>query len=175
VIVLVLGGASSGKSALAERLAATRLAPPVTYVATGSATDEDMAARIAAHQSRRPASWSTVESGADLPGAVRGLGGSLLVDSLGTWVAGTWVAGVDGMAADGQALAAALAGREGDAVVVSDEVGLGVHPSTLVGRAFREALGQVNQAVAAVADEVLLVVAGRVLPLSPAAFPTERV
>lgn len=159
MITLVLGGARSGKSEVGERLAA-RLPQPVTYVATGSPTDDDMTARIAAHRLRRPAEWSTAEVGADLIAAVERLHGSLLVDALGTWVAS-----VEGLNADGDALAAALAARAGDSVVVSDEVGLGVHPSSELGRRFRDRLGEVNCAVAGVADSVLLVVAGRVLPL----------
>ncbi len=86
--------------------------------------------------------------------------GSLLVDALGTWVAATPV-----FAVDVAALCEALAGRDGDTVLVSDEVGMGVHPSSDVGRRYRDALGTVNQALAEVADEALLVVAGRVLPL----------
>jgi adenosyl cobinamide kinase/adenosyl cobinamide phosphate guanylyltransferase len=165
VITLVLGGARSGKSAVGERLAGA-LPPPITYVATyvpaASAGDDEMTARIAAHRLRRPPSWSTVEVGEDLPEAVGRLQGSLLIDSLGTWLAASAALQVDG---DG--LAAALAERAGDAVVVSDEVGLGVHPSTDVGRVFRDRLGDVNRAVADVADRVLLVVAGRTLELEP--------
>ena len=85
----------------------------------------------------------------------------MLVDALGTWVAAH-----DDLAVDTPALVAALQ-RPGATVVVSDEVGLGVHPSSEVGRRFRDVLGDVNRAVADVADEVLLVVAGRVLPLDP--------
>jgi adenosyl cobinamide kinase/adenosyl cobinamide phosphate guanylyltransferase len=129
------------------------------YVATAEVTDDDFARRIEAHRARRPAGWTTVESGPDLPATVRSLGARpLLIDSLGTWVARC-----DGFAADGRALVDALAGRT--AVVVSEEVGLGVHPETEVGRRWRDALGDVNQAVAAAADRVLLVVAGRVLEL----------
>ena len=162
MITLVLGGARSGKSAVAEACAA-RAAPPVTYLATGVATDEDMAGRIAAHRARRPSGWSTVEAPRDLPGALRALDGTVLLDALGTWVAGAGPDFVDDDAVDG--LCRALAERPGDTVVVSDEVGLGVHPSSEVGRRFRDVLGEVNQRVAAVADEVLLVIAGRVLPL----------
>jgi adenosylcobinamide kinase/adenosylcobinamide-phosphate guanylyltransferase len=71
------------------------------------------------------------------------------------------------MIVDAGALCAALTGRPADTVVVSEEVGLGVHPATEDGRRFRDALGTLNQAVAAVADEVLFVVAGRILPLGP--------
>ena len=159
MITLVLGGARSGKSAVAEGLVG-RLPPPVTYLATGWPEDPDMAERIERHRDRRPAAWATVEAGRDLTGALRRLEGTVLVDGLGTWVAAH-----EDFAADVEGLCAALAGRRGDAVVVSDEVGLGVHPSSEAGRRFRDALGQVNQRVAAAADEVLLVVAGRALRL----------
>lgn len=160
MITLVLGGARSGKSSVAEGLA-SRLGPHVTYVATGSARgDADMAARIEAHRLRRPPTWTTVEAGAELVDVVRTLPGPVLLDALGTWVAAT-----EDFAVDGDGLCRALCDRAGDTVVVSEEVGLGVHPSTEPGRRFRDALGTLNQAVAAVADDVLLVVAGRVLPL----------
>jgi adenosylcobinamide kinase/adenosylcobinamide-phosphate guanylyltransferase len=164
VITLVLGGARSGKSALAERLV-SELPGPTTYVATlvtvtDGDHDDDVVARIAAHRARRPAAWHTVEAGLDLPGHLRATVGSVLLDSLGPWAALH-----DGRAVDGPALCRALAERQGDTVVVSEEVGSGVHPSSPAGRAFRDALGRLNQQVAAVADRVLLVVAGRVLPL----------
>lgn len=155
-VTLVLGGARSGKSALAERRAGARAAP-VTYVATGDAGA--MPERVAAHRARRPAAWTTLET-ADLVGALGATAGTVLVDSLTTWVAAA-----PGFSVDVEGLCGALSARPGDTVVVSDEVGLGVHPSTEAGRAFRDALGLVNQAVAAVADEVLLVVAGRALRL----------
>ena len=160
MITLVLGGARSGKSDVGERLAAA-MPQPVTYVATGTSTDDEMAARIAAHKLRRPPSWSTLEvSGDELLDALGRVQGSVLVDSLGTWVASC-----DGLAADGPGLARVLLDRDGDAVVVSDEVGLGVHPSSELGRRFRDALGEVNRAVAEAADDVLLIVAGRALRL----------
>ncbi len=159
MITLVLGGARSGKSAVAERLA-VRLAEPVTYVATALATDPDMAARIAAHRSRRPAGWRTVEAGERLVEELAAVDGSVLVDALGTWVARAAAFRVDH-----DALCRELQARRWDSVIVSEEVGLGVHPSTEAGRQFRDALGEVNQAVARVADDVLLVVAGRTLPL----------
>lgn len=169
MITLVLGGTRSGKSDVAETLVAA--APgPVTYVATGRRTDADMAARIAAHRARRPASWTTVEAGSDLPAALAGRAGSVLVDSLGTWVAAH-----PDLAPDTAALCAALRAREtdggGDTVVVSEEVGLGVHAPTDVGRRFADALGALNRAVADEADRVFLVVAGRVLPLDRAPGP----
>jgi adenosyl cobinamide kinase/adenosyl cobinamide phosphate guanylyltransferase len=160
MITLVLGGARSGKSEVAERLAA-RLPAPVTYVATATiGDDEDLAARVATHRDRRPADWKTVEAGSDLAGTVRSTGGTLLVDAIGPWVAGH-----DAFAVDISALVGALTQCTGDVVIVSEEVGLGVHPSTEAGRRFRDALGDVNHALASVADEVLLVIAGRVLSL----------
>ena len=160
MITLVLGGARSGKSEIAEAIAA-RLPAPVTYVATSLVDpgDAEWTARVAAHRDRRDPSWETIEVAGELAQALREVDGSVLVDSLGTWVSR------DGSDADPGELVRALADRSGDTVLVSEEVGLGVHPSTERGRHFRDALGEVNRAVAAVADEVLLVVAGRVLPL----------
>ncbi len=162
MIVLVLGGARSGKSAFAERLA-TGLPDPVTYVATLEVGDDpELADRVAIHRQRRPAGWPTVEPGAGLPEALSGLRGTALVDSLGPWLTG-----LPGMATDPVLLCTALTRRAGDTVVVSEEVGLGVHPSSEAGRRFRDQLGTINQAVAAVADRVVLVVAGRGLDLHP--------
>ena len=158
MIALVLGGARSGKSAVAETLAA-RAAAPVTYLATAVVTDDDMAARVAVHRARRPPSWRTVEEAVAVPAALHELAGTVVIDALGGWVAAT-IGAVD---VDG--LCDALSARAGDTVVVSEEVGMGVHPSTEVGRRFRDALGELNQRVAVLADSVMLVVAGRVLPL----------
>lgn len=158
MITLVLGGVRSGKSAVAERIAVVP-GLPVTYVATGRLDlgDDAFAARVAAHQARRPADWTTLEVGADLPEALISVEGVALVDSLTTWVA----AGN----ADVDALVDVLSRRAGATVLVSDEVGLGGIAMSEAGRAFADALGTANQRVASVADEVLLVIAGRVLPL----------
>jgi adenosyl cobinamide kinase/adenosyl cobinamide phosphate guanylyltransferase len=179
MITLVLGGARSGKSEVAERLAARAAAgSPVTYVATIAVTDPDMGARIAAHQARRPEAWTTVEvlPGGDLPAVLASAEGVAIVDSLGGWVAG-----IDGFAFDGPALCGALREREGrgaPTVLVSEEVGLGVHPSSEAGRRFRDALGSLNRQVADVAGAVLLVVSGRVLSLpaepGPGCAPRRR-
>jgi adenosyl cobinamide kinase/adenosyl cobinamide phosphate guanylyltransferase len=159
-ITLVLGGTRSGKSEVAESLAAG-VGGRVTYVATGSPSDADMAARIAAHRARRPASWTTLDAGSDLPRMLAAVDGTAVVDSLGAWVAAH-----GDLAPDAADLCRALVGRAADTIVVSEEVGLGVHAATAAGRRFADALGELNRAVAEVADEVLLVVAGRVLPLS---------
>jgi adenosylcobinamide kinase / adenosylcobinamide-phosphate guanylyltransferase len=166
VIVLVLGGTRSGKSAVAEGIAA-RLAGPaaaVTYLATARVDpgDADHVARVEAHRRRRPASWRTVEVAGPgaLATALAEATGAVLLDSLGTWVAAH-----PDLDPDPGALAAALAQRSAPTVVVSEEVGLSLHAPTEVGRRFVDALGAVNQAVSAVADEALLVVAGRALRL----------
>lgn len=161
MITLVLGGARSGKSALAERLAAD-LPGPVTYLATAlpDVDDADHVARIRAHRERRAAGWVTVEAGADLVSALQSTAGTAIVDSLGTWIAAH-----HDLAVDVDGLLTALNTRGGNTIVVSEEVGLGVHPPSELGRRFRDTLGRVNLAVADAADTVLLVVAGRVLPL----------
>jgi adenosylcobinamide kinase/adenosylcobinamide-phosphate guanylyltransferase len=159
VIVLVLGGTRSGKSEVAERLTAD-LGPAVTYVATAVVGDDtDFAARVAEHQARRPSTWTTVETG-DLPTALDTLRGPVLVDSIGTWVASA-----PEFAVDADALCRACTERDGDTVIVTEEVGLSIHAPTEVGRRFVDAIGECNQRIAEVADRVLLVVAGRTLEL----------
>jgi len=158
VIALVLGGTRSGKSEVAEELARS-LPQPVTYVATGAASDAAIAARIAAHQARRPRGWRTVEAGPGLADALAAIDGTALIDSVGTWVAAC------DMAPDVEGLCRVLQRRGGDTVLVAEEVGLGVHPPTDLGVRFADAVGEVNRAVAAIADDVRLVVAGRTLRL----------
>ena len=169
-ITLVLGGARSGKSETGERLALAGRST-VTYVATGGAPrdDPDWSARVQAHRERRPADWTTVEveSPEDLGSLLRSLTGLVLLDSLGTWLARLGDLGASGK--DGVALRDALVARRSaghPSIVVSEEVGLGVHPSTSAGRSFRDALGSLNRQIAEVADSVLFVVAGRILALS---------
>ncbi len=173
MISLVLGGTRSGKSAAAERRATAEVGPEgaLSYVATAvvDGSDPDLEERVKLHRARRPAHWSTIEVGlgGDLVGVLASCGTAVLVDSLGTWVAG-----LPGFGADSELLTRALVARRRiglATIVVSDEVGLGVHPSTADGLSYRDALGEVNRAVGEVAAEVLLVVAGRVLPLPPLA------
>jgi len=165
-LLLVLGGARSGKSAYAERRIQQSGAIDVTYVATLLPGDPDVDARIATHRARRPQAWSTVEAGANVARAMRQAGArdALLLD--GFELALSLADPSDDAAA--QDLAADVAGAARDAarrqtIVVSAEVGLGVVPSTAAGASFRDRLGAANQVLAAHADEVVLVVAG--LPL----------
>lgn len=162
MITLVLGGTRSGKSEVGERLLA-ELPAPRTFVGTWAVegTDAEMVERVARHRDRRPQDWGVIEvEDGDLAAAVAPVEGSVLIDGLGTWVAQ-----VAGFAADGRELVAVLGRREGTSVVVSEEVGLGIHPETEAGRRFADELGRVNREVADAADEVLLVVAGRTLRL----------
>jgi adenosylcobinamide kinase / adenosylcobinamide-phosphate guanylyltransferase len=162
MITLVIGGARSGKSAIAEDLA-RRTGATITYLATSAVEpgDDSMATRISAHRNRRPEAWATVEVGGDdIPRAVRVAAGMVLLDSLTAWVAAA-----PDFAVDVASLCDALVDTKADVVLVTDEVGFGVSPSTTAGNDFRDALGLVNSAVAEAADEVLLVIAGRVLRL----------
>ena len=164
--VLVLGGSRSGKSAFAESLLAD--APTAIYLATSARRPEDAewTERIAAHRSRRPAAWTTVETTA--PGELL-RGGTILIDSVTTWVAalmdeaGVWsdAPGAAGrLAGRCDALVEAWENTRAHVVAVSDEVGLGVVPETRSGRLFRDCLGAVNQRLASTADEVWFVLAG---------------
>jgi adenosyl cobinamide kinase/adenosyl cobinamide phosphate guanylyltransferase len=163
VIVLVIGGTRSGKSVVGERIATDR-GEPVTFVAPAVPVDPEHAARIAAHRARRPATWSTIECGPDLVGALDAATGTVLVDSLGTWVNVSMCSSPD-TDIDVQALVASLQRRGDPTVVVTEEVGLAIHPVTDAGRAFVDALGALNAEVARVADRVLLVIAGRTVEL----------
>jgi adenosyl cobinamide kinase/adenosyl cobinamide phosphate guanylyltransferase len=168
-LVVLLGGARSGKSALAVRLAAERGAP-VTFVATAEAGDQEMAERIRRHRRERPAEWSTIEEPLDLVAAVERApaADTLVVDCLSLWVANV-LETVDDVEGRAEAAAATAAARPGLTVAVSNEVGLGIVPATALGRRYRDVLGRVNAIWADVADEALLVVAGRALRLEPAA------
>jgi histidinol-phosphate aminotransferase len=169
--VLVLGGSRSGKSRHAEQLLAGE--DRVTYVATaqGDAADTEWTARIERHRARRPARWSTVETADPAKLIQQADAGALLIDSVTTWLAqamdecGCWseVKPEDADVRLGDALDTLVATWTAAAVTVaavSDEVGSGVVPATASGRRFRDALGELNQRLAATADEVWLVTAG---------------
>lgn len=172
--MLVTGAVRSGKSDYAERL--FERSEPVTYVTPGypAGHDPEWAARVAAHQARRPSAWRTVET-IDVAGALRATTGPVLVDCLGTWLtrtldswdawqapAATWAPLLDAASAE---LATAVAGHAADIVLVTNEVGWGLVAEYPSGRIFADNLGRLNQRVAAVCDRVVLLVAGRPLDL----------
>jgi adenosylcobinamide kinase / adenosylcobinamide-phosphate guanylyltransferase len=167
---LVLGGARSGKSAYAEALLAAEA--EVTYVATAAARpdDHEWQERVRLHQVRRPAGWRTEED-ADLPALLVAADGPVLVDCISLWLTGVldtcdcWddPTGLAKARDSYDELVAAWSATPARTVLVSSEVGWGIVPGTASGRLFRDELGRLNSALAAAADEVVLVVAG--LPL----------
>jgi adenosyl cobinamide kinase/adenosyl cobinamide phosphate guanylyltransferase len=159
-VTFLVGGARSGKSSLAVELAA-RTGGPVTFIATATAGDEEMAARIAAHRAERPGEWTTVEEPLRLREALEAAEGTVVVDCLSLWVANLLEADMEI-----DAEAAAVAASRSRTIGVSNEVGLGIVPATPLGRTYRDVLGRVNAAWAAAAQTTLLVVAGRALPLA---------
>lgn len=167
--ILVTGGARSGKSALAERLAAELGGTPV-YIATAEATDAEMAARIAAHRARRGEGWRTVEAPLDLVGALDETEGDVprLVDCLTLWL-GNLIMTERDWRTEAERLVIAIGRRAAPLVIVSNEVGAGIVPENALARSFRDAAGELNQAVAAVVDEVYLTVAGQPLRIKPVA------
>ena len=169
-LVVLLGGARSGKSRLAVRLAGESGAP-VVFVATGEPGDAEMAARIARHRAERPSGWTTVEEPRRLLDAVAGAppGSCVVVDCLSLWVANLIERRpTDAIEAEAAEAATVAAGRPGRTIAVTNEVGLGVVPATPLGRAYRDVLGRVNEAWVDAADEALFVVAGRALRLADA-------
>ncbi|SNS57429.1 adenosylcobinamide kinase /adenosylcobinamide-phosphate guanylyltransferase [Sphingomonas laterariae] len=164
---LILGGARSGKSRFAQSLAEAE-AGPLIYVATAQAFDDEMAERIAHHQADRGPRWTTREVPQELPQALReaGTDATLLVDCLTLWLSNRMLAD-DDMAEAVDGLVAAIRACPARLILVSNEVGSGIVPETPLGRAFRDHAGRANQAVAAVADRVALIVAGLPLWLKP--------
>ena len=172
-LVVVLGGTRSGKSRFGrERATALSRGGPVTYVGTALPGDDELDERIALHRRDRPATWDTVEPGPDVPAAIAAIepAATILLDGLTLWVSqlvdapGVTAALVDGPIAD---LRAALDAHEGPAIVVSDEVGLGIVPLDPVSRRFRDVLGIAHQQLVDDADEAWFLVAGRPIRLEP--------
>ncbi|MEZ5776853.1 MAG: bifunctional adenosylcobinamide kinase/adenosylcobinamide-phosphate guanylyltransferase [Paracoccaceae bacterium] len=161
--ILITGGARSGKSDIAETMAMS-LGRCAVYIATAEAHDPEMAARIARHQERRGAEWTTHAEPLALLAALDATSGKgpRLVDCLTLWLSNLMMAGRDWQA-EGRSLAAALSVQSDPVVIVTNEVGSGIVPDNAMAREFRDAAGLLNQWVAAACDEVYLAVAG--LPL----------
>jgi adenosylcobinamide kinase / adenosylcobinamide-phosphate guanylyltransferase len=172
-VTLLLGGARSGKSSFAVRYAA-QCGGRVVYLATAPPIDDDMERRIARHREERPVDWETIEETVDLIGALDRVADEpdvLIIDCLTLWTSNMMWHGNsdDAIVEAAEESAARCRSRAGRVIVISNEVGLGVHPDTALGRRYRDVLGSVNQRWAAAADHALLMVAGRALRLdSPA-------
>ena len=168
-LLLVSGGARSGKSRYALSRAAA-LGGPVLYVATGMATDEEMAERIARHRAERPPTWQTLEASQEVAVAIKlaaAPGTTLLVEDLATLVSNLIVtAKADESRVIGEVDQLVHLAQEGfGLILVTNEVGLGLVPPSPLGRRFRDLLGLVNQRVADAADEFVLVISGAPLAL----------
>jgi len=171
LITLILGGARSGKSRYAEALA-SQANRKVVFLATGHACDEEMRAKIDRHRRERPSEWRTVETPLDLDAAIVSHGthdAFLIVDCLTTLSSNLLLAEAatqnDWVLACVERICEALADTPASVAVVSNEVGNGVVPEYQMGRAFRDLLGEFNQKVARIADNVILMVAGCPLAL----------
>jgi adenosyl cobinamide kinase/adenosyl cobinamide phosphate guanylyltransferase len=169
-LVVLLGGARSGKSRVALELAST-IGTDVAFVATAEGLDEEMAERIAAHRTERPAGWVTVEEPLELARALSSVDGraTCVVDCLSLWVSNLMLRGDGATAVEAAATACAdaAAARAGLTIAVTNEVGLGIVPATPLGRAYRDLLGTVNTIWVAASERAAFVVAGRLLPLGP--------
>jgi adenosyl cobinamide kinase/adenosyl cobinamide phosphate guanylyltransferase len=174
-LVLLIGGARSGKSELALRLAREQTAP-VVFVATGEARDSEMAARIDEHRRGRPPSWQTIEEPLRLYATLETIDqkSCVVIDCLTLWTANALEQlGAADAEAHAGAAAARAAARPGLTLAVSNEVGLGLVPDNALGRSYRDLLGRVNTLWADAAERVYLLVAGRALPLAKTTASSE--
>jgi len=164
--VFVLGGARSGKSRHAQQRAEA-LPGRHFFIATAQAYDDEMCERIAHHRADRDMRWTTVEAPFELPGAVAANDAAdavILIDCLTLWASNLLLQDADAEQATGQ-LCRTIAAAKGQVILVANEVGSGIVPDNVLARRFRDIAGRMNQAVAATADEVLLVTAGLSLRL----------
>lgn len=167
--VLVLGGARSGKSRIAQQLAEASQAEPV-LIATAQGLDEEMQERIARHRAERDPSWQTQEAPLDLADALCAQavpGRVVVVDCLTLWLTNVMLDGRDA-ARESKALVDALKEVAGPVVLVSNEVGQGIVPTSALGRTFRDEQGRLNQRIAEICDAVVFVAAGHPILLKPA-------
>ncbi|HHY39127.1 MAG TPA: bifunctional adenosylcobinamide kinase/adenosylcobinamide-phosphate guanylyltransferase, partial [Clostridia bacterium] len=181
-IIFVTGGSRSGKSTFAKRLAES-VGDRLFYVATAQPLDDEMRERIRKHKAERSDRWQTVEEPVDLAGALLRLKGeadAIVVDCMGLWISNLLTGGSDASRAiylsedDALSLAveavSAAKSTRACVIFVSNEVGLGIVPEDALGRAFRDALGRVNQVLAEMSDDAYLLISGKAIPLKKAAL-----
>jgi len=170
--LLVLGGARSGKSRYAQTLAEGS-GLDLMLIATAQAHDDEMEARIARHRADRDERWSLIEEPLNLAAQISGRakeGRLIVVDCMTLWLSNVMLAGRDTEAMQ-EGLAGVIAKAQGPVILISNEVGQGIVPSTPLGRAFRDAQGRLNQRLGQVCSDVVLVSAGLPLQLKPAPSP----
>ena len=167
MFTLITGGARSGKSSAAERLAG-RSDRAVHYVATAEAGDDEMTARIERHRADRPPDWVVHEEPVAVADELAAIApdATIVVDCLGLWVTNLLDRTDAEILAAAADVARTLRERSGAAIVVTNEVGSGVVPEYPIARRFRDLLGLVNQAFAAEADAAYVAVSGRLLALA---------
>jgi adenosyl cobinamide kinase/adenosyl cobinamide phosphate guanylyltransferase len=152
---------------------ARRWGSAVTYVATAEADDEEMAQRIARHRAERPATWATIEEPLELRRVLSSANELAIVDCLTLWVANLLARGdaEDLVVSEAAAVAAVASDRGAPTIVVTNEVGLGIVPATVSGRAYRDVLGSVNRVFVERSSHAAFVVAGQLLPLESVDWP----
>jgi adenosylcobinamide kinase / adenosylcobinamide-phosphate guanylyltransferase len=180
-LILVTGGARGGKSRFADKRARELGGDAVTYVATARMSDDDMERRIARHRADRPPAWTTVEAPCRAGDAIRSASTEVVLlecmtmlaaNALGPPLPPDEAAAVRRMSVEADDVLVAARERDGTLIVVTNEVGFAVHPPTELGRWFQNGLGQINQRLAAAADEVVLLVSGLPLRVKPTAAAT---
>jgi adenosylcobinamide kinase/adenosylcobinamide-phosphate guanylyltransferase len=168
-VILVTGGARSGKSAYAERRAEELGGAQVTFVATAEPLDDEMRRRISRHREERPEGWTTVEAPRSAAIAIAAAGTAVvLLDCLTLFASNAVLAAEEegeeavlrAVVDEVEAVRDAALVHDGVTLVVTNEVGMGVHPPTALGRWYRDALGRANQILAAAAEEVVMLVSG---------------
>ncbi|MBM7854486.1 adenosylcobinamide kinase/adenosylcobinamide-phosphate guanylyltransferase [Desulfohalotomaculum tongense] len=183
-LILVLGGAKSGKSRFAEKLA-VNISSDVTYVATAAVLDDEMARKVALHRASRPQHWQTIEETTNLVDVIKEHGSRtdvILIDCLTLWLSNllldanntasgiSWADKESFILSEVKKLASATVETRAAIIVVANEVSLGLIPDNRLGRAFREVAGLANQVIADYADEVYLIVAGIPMEIKSLAF-----
>jgi len=165
---LLIGGARSGKSALALDLGA-KWGGPVTFVATAEARDEEMTARIAQHRETRDRAWTTLEEPIEIAEAISTVPDDCLIvlDCLTLWASNLLDRGLEAREGERRAREASStsARRSAPVIVITNEVGSGIVPDNAAARTFRDLLGSINSIFASDARHVLFVSAGRVLSM----------